>query len=395
VRRRLRFIALALLLVSSTGVRSAADIAPNPLTGGRAITPYGETATEVRMIAEDVTVRIYPDSIATVAVFSMHNEGERVDMEVGFPFSYPTDFVEFRAFVDGRRVEVREERQEIVEKKKTIVFWKLWSMSFDRDERREVRVEYRTAPMLHPAVMLTEVGCESLGDDLREAVRRATTMGTAEYYLESGKAWKGVLDGCRISFELMGLSGAHIKEIWPKEGSAAENRIVWEYARFEPSGRVVLDYCPNMPVAEIPPFLLGVVARFPDHAPLADRIGSALASNFGRGDLLREVYHRFLARWNDPIPQIMKYASGGRCRVDYRAGNHFYTVWRMAAVLFADYKRTGELELGMDIAPTVSRICAAIVDSLETCELPESDLPFLRNTKELMGVSEALIRTPD
>jgi hypothetical protein len=150
-----------------------------------------------------------------------------------------------------------------------------------------------------------------------------------------------------------------------------------------------------MPAAEIPAFLLGVAARYPDHAPLADRIGSALASECGRRDLLREVYHSFLARWNDPIPQIMEYAPGGRCRVNYGAGNHFYTVWRMADVLFKEYRMTGELEKGMDVAPVVSRICAAIVDSLETCDLPERDVQFLRSAKELLGLSKALIRSPE
>jgi hypothetical protein len=395
MHRRLGILSMILLLMPPLFGRAAADIAPNPLTGGRAISPRDEAETDVRMVAEDVTVRIFADSIATVAVFSMHNEGERVDMEVGFPFSYPTDFVEFRAFVDGRPIMVRDGRQENVGRKITTVFWKLWSMSFDRDERREVRVEYRTAPMTHPGVMLTEVGCESLGDDLREAVQRATTTGMAEYYLESGKAWKGVLDSCRISFELAGLSGANVKDFWPEDGAAVENRVIWEYADYEPSMRVVLSYCPNMPAAEIPAFLLGVAARYPDHAPLADRIGSALASECGRRDLLREVYHSFLARWNDPIPQIMEYAPGGRCRVNYGAGNHFYTVWRMADVLFKEYRMTGELEKGMDVAPVVSRICAAIVDSLETCDLPERDVQFLRSAKELLGLSKALIRSPE
>ena len=394
---KVRFIILSaiLLLVSLLFDKPAADIAPNPMTGGRAISLYEGGTTDVRMVEEDVAVRIFADSIVTVASFSMHNEGEEVNMEVGFPFSYVSDLLEFRAFVNDLPVEVHDGKKEhAIRDKKVIVYWKLWSMSFHRDERCSVRVEYRTKPMNMTSLSLQSGALASLGNNVHEALQRATTIGTVEYRLDTGKQWKGILDSCRISFELVGLSSAHIKELWPADGMVAENRVIWEYTDYEPSGRVVLGYCPNMPMQEIPPFLCGIVEQHPNDASLASDVGSVLGSYFDRKDLEHEIYHSFLSRWDEPIPPLMEYAPGGRCRFNFRAEHQFYTVWRMASILFAEYGRAGELEKGKDIAPIVSRISGAVVDSLETCKLPEEDVPLLRNAKELLRTSNALIETP-
>jgi hypothetical protein len=391
---RLIILPAILLLVSLSFDRPAADVAPNPMTGGHPIGPYTGDSTSVRMVDEDVAVRIFADSIVTVASFSMHNEGEEVTMDVGFPFIYPGDLMEFRAFVNDRRVEVRDGKKEHMGRKKTTVYWKLWTMSFHRDERCTIRVEYRTKPMLMGAGDFKRAVHATLKSDVREALQRVSTTGIVEYLLYTGKQWKGVLDRCRISFELVGLSGAHVKEFWPTDGVVQEDRVVWDYTHYEPEGHVAIRYCWYMPIKEIPPFLCGMLEQYPNNASLASDIGSFLASDFRRGDLQREIYHSFLARWNEPIPQLMEYASGGRCRFNYYAGNQFYEVWRMASMLFDDYRRAGELEKVRDIAPMVSRIAGALVDSLETCELPEQDVPLDRKAKELLATANALIETP-
>lgn len=90
---------LAYVLVASLPCgRANADIAPNPVSGGWPISPYEGEATHVRMVAEDVVVRIHADSILTVGSFLMHNDGATVGMEVGFPFPYRADLLRFRAF---------------------------------------------------------------------------------------------------------------------------------------------------------------------------------------------------------------------------------------------------------------------------------------------------------
>jgi hypothetical protein len=390
MKARLIILPAILLLVSFSFDRPAADVAPNPMTGGHPIGPYEGDTTNVRMVEEDVTVRIFADSIVTVATFSMHNEGEEVTMEVGFPFVYPDDLLEFRAFVNDRPVEIRDgQKVHFSRNKKTTVYWKLWTMSFNKNERCAIRVDYKTKPYVMSTGNFGKEAYASLGSDVLEALQRAATTAVVEYLLYTGEQWKGVLDRCRISFELVGLSGAYVKEFWPADGVVAGDRVVWEYTDYEPTGDVVIRYCPRMPIQEIPPFLCSMLERYPKDASLAHDIGVFLGS-----DMQRDIYHSFLARWDEPIPQLMEYASGGRCRFNNHAGNHFYTVWRMAVVLFDEYGSAGELEKVTDIAPIVSRISGALVDSLETCELPKQDMPLLRKSKELLATANGLIETP-
>jgi hypothetical protein len=370
---------------------ASADIAPYPLTGGKAIVKYDSVSTDVRMVAEDVLVRISADSISTTAVFVMRNEGETVDMQVGFPFAYADDLVAFRAFVDGRPVAVRDTTQENVGRKKSTVFWKVWMLTFRSGEICTVRVEYLARPLLYKTLLLRKEHFASLPADALDDMRLASTLGRAEYYLGSGRDWKGTLDSCTVVFELADLTGDHLKEHWPREGMIDGNRVVWEYADYEPASFVGIEYCPYIPVGEVPGLMRRFVDRFPDDAPLANSIADMLRGRFHRKDMEREIYHTVLSRWDGPIPQLMEYASGGRCRFNYKAEDHFYTRWRMAHLLFEDYCREGLLDRARDIAPNVSRMTGALVDSLDTCYLSDRDANLQRKARELLILSNGLI----
>ena len=369
------------------------DVAPNPMTGGHPVVRHEEETTTVRMVEEDVVVRIYADSIVTVGTFSMRNEGETVGMEVGFPFSHQNDIVRFRAFVDGQPVEVRygeEEHSDSKGEKRWTTYWKLWDATFRGGETCAIRVEYMTKPLKWTFFRLEEH--PALPDDVADTLRRAMITGTAEYTLETGKSWKGALDRCKVSFELAGMSDAHLTHYSPEDGTVTANGVVWEYTDYEPRGMLMLTYCPYMPLREIPDVLIGIVERFPDDPRLASEVGRFCANELGRKDVLIEIYHSFLAKWDEPIPQLMEYAPDGRCRFDYDAGNHFFTVWQMASSLFRNYGGQGEMEEYRDIAPTVARISRAIVDSLDTCGgLPTSNEVLSREAKEILELSNKLI----
>jgi hypothetical protein len=384
---------VSVLLASLPLNRAVSDIAPSPLTGGHPVFRHGEGTTDVRMVEEDVVVRLYADSIVTVASFAIQNEGETIEMEVGFPFAYRNDVMRFRAFVDGRPVAVhdgQEERSDPKGRKRRTVYWKLWDTTFQEGEGCAIRVEYKTKPFVShfPVEELP-----SLPADVLETMRRATTINTVEYTLGTGKSWKGVLDHCKLSFELVGMSAAHINHCSPDGYAVAENRVVWEYTDYEPRGGVILTYCPYMPLHEIPEVLRGIVERFPNDPLVASAAGRFCDSPLGRGDAMLEIYHSFLARWNEPIPQLMEYAPGSRCRFDFEAGNHFFTVWRMARILFERCQELQAIERCRDIAPTVSRISGAIVDSLDTCGgLPSRDARLFGQAKELLDLSNGLIK---
>jgi hypothetical protein len=108
----------------------------------------------------------------------------------------------------------------------------------------------------------------------------------------------------------------------------------------------------------------------------------------------RDIYHSFLARWNKPIPQLLEYAPGGRCRVDREAEGGFWSVFSMAWDLFEQYKQSNDVERGRDIAPTVSLIATAIVDSLSTCSgLSKNDEWLVNEATKLKHTCDELSET--
>lgn len=214
--RYLGFLFALVLFASIPSNRADSDVAPNPMTGGWPISPYEDGSTDVRMVEEDVIVRIYADSIVTVGSFSMRNEGETVTMEVGFPFFYQNDPIRFRVFVDGRPIKVRDGQKEDSDpagRKRWTIYWKLWDMTFPRGETCAIRVEYKTKPL--ESIFFRRGEYASLPADALDSLQQATTIGTVEYTLETGKQWKGILDRCRVSFELIRMSDANVKDHWP------------------------------------------------------------------------------------------------------------------------------------------------------------------------------------
>ena len=391
-RNPINCVILGILLTISTA-RASADIAPDPLTAGRVLQQFGGEKTSVRMVAEDVLVRVFQNEVVTVAEFSMHNEGETVTMEVGFPYFYQGSFLEFRAYVDGREMEVRDGKQENVGRKKSTILWKLWDMTFEEGTSCEIRVEYKTKTYEFEHMFLWTDSYTAMPAGEIERAEELTRTGKVSYYLNSGKAWKGVLDRCRIEFELVGRTDANIEGYGPLDGVLTGRGVVWEYTDYEPVGYVNLRYYPNMAVSDIPSYLLEILEKYPHDPHLASSVGTQLRGDFRDIGLSSEVYHSFLAGWDGRIPQLMEYASGGRCRYDFNGeGGAFYMTWRMAKILLDQYEEQGMPERAADIAPVISKISGAIADSLDTCgNLPKRNARLYEDAVELLQRSNRLI----
>lgn len=364
-----------LALTSLAAHRANADIAPNPLSGGRPVVPFGHEAADVRMVAEDVVVRIYPDSIVTVAVFSMLNEGKDTDMTVGFPFAYTDDVLRFHAFVNNRPFKTRDEHVEHSNperRKNWTVYWKTWDMTFPSGKPREIRVEYKTKPLESSFFRRYDPKLKSLPADTRDTLQIASTECRVEYVLETGKAWSGVLDRCRVTFELVGMSSDHITNFQTEEGVLTNNSVVWEYTDYEPHGWLAVDYTPTLPVKRAVEVLRGIANANTDNARLYSDVARCIQGLAFDADVDLEMYHAYLARWNSPVPQLIEYASGGRCRVNYDLSGDFFAIMHMASVLFQRYQDTGELEKVRDVAPTASMIATAVIDSIAICDHPST-----------------------
>jgi hypothetical protein len=148
----------------------------------------------------------------------------------------------------------------------------------------------------------------------------------------------------------------------------SDDSITWEYQNYEPTRSVSIEYFPYVSKLEVKDTYQRVLEQFPDNASLVYQIGRSCAYHLRNEELQREIYHSFLTRWDKPIPQLMEYASGGRCRVNLNGERNFFSAWSMAWDLFKQYERTGQLEKGRDLAPKVSLMCSAVVDSLLKCD---------------------------
>lgn len=382
-------IALAILALLTLAGSALADIAPDPLTGGLSLARYGSETTRVRMVSENVSVKVFQDEIVAVAEFQMFNEADAETMEVGFPYMYEGNFTEFRAFVNGREVIVRDGKQENVGPKKVTALWKIWDMVFGKNEGVAVRVEYKTKPYEHRSALIWAHQFISMPEEEVAAAQEFTREGQVSYWLYTGAGWNGILDSCRVEIELVDKDSANIKTYHPEDGVLSGNRVIWNYHDYEPSSRVVMVYYPDIHVEDVQPFLLGLVEEYPDDPYLA----SSVASKYDDEDSGLWVYHSFLERWDRPVPQLMEYASGGRCRYSFKgAGGEFYTVWRMANILYREYENRGTLEKYADIAPKVRGICSAIIDSLDTCgNLPENSANLYNKAKQLRENMDAII----
>ena len=388
-KKRLRIPALAIPALLTLAGSVLADIAPDPLTGGLSLAPYGSETTRVRMVSENVLVRVFQDEIVAVAEFQMFNEGDADSMEVGFPYAYEGNFTDFHAFVNGREVMVRDGKQENVGRKKVTVLWKTWDMVFEKNEGVAVRVEYKTKPYEHGRALIWTDQYISMPEEEIAAAQELTREGQVSYTLDTGAGWNGILDSCRVEIELVDKDSGNIKTYYPKDGVLSGNRVVWNYRDYEPSSRVVVVYYPDIHVEDVQPFMLGLVEKYPDDPYLA----SSVASKYDDDDTGLKVYHSFLARWDKPVPQLMEYASGGRCRYSFKgAGGEFYTVWRMASILYRKYDKQGTLLMYADIAPKVRGICSAIIDSLDTCDnLPKNSADLYDKAKQLRDNMDAIM----
>lgn len=368
----------------------SADIGPEPMTAGRSLHQYDAEVTDVRMVEEDVHVRIFEDSIVTVAEFLMFNEGETVQMEVGFPYSYPDEFVEFSAFVDGRPVKVKDGKVDDVGHKKGTAYWKLWDVTFKEGEPCSIRVVYRTNPIqssIHFSKKLNPYSAISF--EVYEELQRNTTSSRVTYWLATGRPWKGILDRCRVEFEVVGRTDEYVGRYGAKDGKGSGRGIVWEYTDYEPASYIHLEYYPNMKVDEIPPYLWSVYHKYPGNALLTHDIARSLF-RFEEDELGLKVEHSYLAGWNGFIPALVDRSDPTECRSRRDSISFFYT-YMIARELLKKYEKRGSMNKAVDIAPVISRIAGAYVDSLGTCGDLRETSELYREAKELLDRSNGLL----
>lgn len=220
------FIAFAIFL----SIIALGDIAP-PNSLGPTMEPLNTTA--VQIVNETVHINMDKENATVECNFTLKNLGEKEDLLVGFPdglgwnatsFYWPLN--DFKAIVDSQIMET-----------KTINIsgkqWKVWNMSFEKMEIKNVRVSYW-------------VPVSSYGYAPYHKIRSYWFT----YILTTGAAWKGVIEEANITIVLHNIEKSWIIEINPHGYVFDDNKILWHFKSIEPTEDIHIKFETSNPVYE-------------------------------------------------------------------------------------------------------------------------------------------------
>jgi uncharacterized protein DUF4424 len=230
-------LVLALIAVGT----ALPDVAPNPVPrAGETIAPRKPTAVE--MSAETVRIRLGEESAKIEASFVLRNTGaDKEDLEVGFPtaaqpknYSWnsregmkvtewgPLKIQNFTATVDGQDVKPVPKTST---EKNSYQGWVCWAMSFDGNQKRDVKVSYtvntRDDNYSEPSCLLN---------------RQVT------YILKTGAGWKGNIGEATIILDLGGMTAENIIRTAPEPTTRETSTWTWTMKDFEPNADILVQY---------------------------------------------------------------------------------------------------------------------------------------------------------
>lgn len=239
-----------------------ADIAPNPLSGGKTIAAKGAAKTNVAMVDEIVRMQVSPECCRVDIVFTMKNVGDKIEsMQVGFPHNYKGELKQFVAEVDGKPVDVGEgsENRSLGDFRSLIVYWKLWPMKFHPDKPVKIHVSYQTK--LHKQFTWTVGDHHGIRNHLTSilpasehaALRQKLDSREVAYILKTGGHWSGPIESCRIEVTFDGLTPENVAlgcPFEPDKVKFTQDMLSWDLKNFEPKFDLRFRITPNITRAE-------------------------------------------------------------------------------------------------------------------------------------------------
>ena len=327
-----------------------ADIAPDPLRGGRTLqfrSRYGEfgqiifSGTKVQMVAETVDLRLTADRCFVNVLFTMKNTGDKSEtFEVGFLADYKGERQKFRVTVDGKEVKPTEKqlwRTRSHGRSTWRTYWKLWEMTFPPDEPVQVNVSHETdlsgKQIRNPSFLASERYFPNLAyvdgvKDEWDEVKSRLIYRKATYVLTTGRGWKGPIGSCDINVEFDGFKSENVVlPVVPDGAEVHKSGIRWRFKDLEPETNVSVSYTPYISRSESTELLQQVHSRMPDDLGIAWRLGVMYRAE-GRPEAWVALRLQILKDWQDKIAswgQRQKTSDDFVSRV--RFGNSF-TGWR-------------------------------------------------------------------
>ena len=227
--RRLTLIVLALSLAAPLGA-----LTPSP--GARA-----DPKLAVRLERVEVSLTVSRTSAAIRAVWTLHNRGEAIELQVGLPragnraavtgFSARVDGIQVAEF-DTTLTALLDEQAETDKERKVARkraerrarHWYVWTLALGAGARTVVEVEYAAPTVL-------------------DAISHPLGRRSIDFDLTTDAAWSGTVGTTEITVRLAGLAPEQVlaKEClpaaieWPVDDEGAPGTLVLKFADVEPT----------------------------------------------------------------------------------------------------------------------------------------------------------------
>ncbi len=212
-------LGVMLLLLAFPGSVAADDAVLGRI--GEAVQPIH--SSQVRMVEEDVYIKVYPTRCEVTATFRFRNDGPGTSILVGFPEGslngdepgVDTTLHEFSATVDGQPVQViREVGLQPDQNPRAYDYpsWLTWEMQFSAGQTREVRNTYWVTNS-YDSQGWVETG----------------------YVMTTGSLWHGPIGRAKLTVELMDIRPSQLVGAFPGDFRFDGDLLVWEWQDIEPT----------------------------------------------------------------------------------------------------------------------------------------------------------------
>lgn len=234
---------IILLLLALPGVAAADDASLGRM--GEAVQPVHNT--QVRMIEEEVNIRVYRYKCEVTATFLFRNDGPATTVLVGFPEGgVDSEWAggdsllhDFATELDGKPVTVKREpglRPDKDPRSYDYPSWLTWEVGFLAGETRRIKNTY-WVKNTHNSSGWMETG----------------------YVMTTGSLWNGPIGRAKVTMELMDIRPSQLIGVFPGDYEFQGNKLVWDWEGIEPTQDMRLVFDLRGPA----PFMSGSLEQLP------------------------------------------------------------------------------------------------------------------------------------
>lgn len=393
-----RVLATVLGIVLVTEMTVRADIAPDPLSGGKNLSVKGKEKTSVAMVDEVVKLRLSKDICQADVVFTMKNIGTTPEtIEVGFPCNYKNELKKFKATVDDKPVKVSQKIEKWMEpylnfERERSMLWETWEMTFPPEKPVKIAVSYFTELKDNHWHRSYELGvAEHLAAYVplkdRPALEKKLVSRQIDYYLRTGSHWSGPIGRCRVEVTFDGLTTDNIdssKTFFERErATISNNQIVWDLKDYEPKEDIQFSITPGTTAKATLALLESTHKQHPESVEITFILAEFLTAA-NRQPEADKLLLELLKAWQDKIAIWGPESKGTE------------TLQKSSTIFYQLVKRTDEssnpvkFQKPAEFAPVIKRIALRMQEQTKKAppEYKDSVELYIKNINQMLAWCE-------